>query len=342
MHPKEPRLEELLAGSEPKAARFVTLLLGLIGAALAILGGFNYLVDPFSSYGSPMNLERPRPVRLVKLDRLREADPPPEALILGSSRVRVIAPEGVERSFGLKAFHAGGLKGSPQNWLSVTRYAVDERGYPIRLVILGVDPSSFVDVTSYLQHPANIPELRRHLRFPRYSQFRSWVHLWSPRQTKASMALLMTGSRQIGPDDANPFLVDANGFARHFLPLDAVDITKTAVSLHRAQGVVEREHIDDFEALVRFASARRITIVAYVTPQAPALTRALSRTHYPQTLVATRSILQDAIPKGLILCEVDSLGLQKSDFVDPHHPTLEAGNRILESLHRCAREEGFD
>lgn len=340
MRPAEPRLEDHMAVPEPKASRFLTLLLALIGASLALVGGLNYLVDPYSSYASPLGLERPRPVRLQKLDLLREAAPPPEALILGSSRVRVISPQGVKRSFGLTTFHAGGLKGSPQNWLAVARYAVDDLGYPIRLLILGVDPSSFVDVTNYQQHPANVPELRRNLRHPRLSQFRSWVHLWNPRQTKASLRLLT--SRPAGTEDANPFQLDEEGFARRYLPLNPADITETAVALHRSRGTVEREHVKDFEALVQFAEARGIRIVAYITPEAPGLKRELAATHYPETLRATRAILRKATGKSLVFCEVESLALQRTDFVDPHHPTLEAGARILEALHRCASEEGAD
>ena len=41
---------------------------------------------------SPLKLDRPKPVRFIKLDRLRDAKPAPEALVLGSSRVRVLAP----------------------------------------------------------------------------------------------------------------------------------------------------------------------------------------------------------------------------------------------------------
>lgn len=341
MQPKEPRLEDRLNTSEPGAARFLRLLLALIGLALALLGGFNFLVDPYSSYGSPLGLRRPRPVRLVKLDRLREANPPPEALILGSSRVRVIAPDGVRRLFGARAFHLGGLKSSPQSWLSLTRYAVDELGYPIRLVIVGVDPSSFVDVTSYLQHPATVPELRRHLRHPHYSRFRSLVHLWSPAQTKVSVTMLRHASGGAGLADANRFLVDESGFIRQHVPLDPEAITETAVGLHRSRGVVEREHLKDFEAFVDFAEARGITVVAYVTPEAPGLAHALSVTHHPETLAATRDLLRKASRKGVVFCDVGSLGLEKPDFVDPHHPTMEAGTRILGALHRCASDEGL-
>ncbi|MGK2855850.1 MAG: hypothetical protein ACSLFQ_01455 [Thermoanaerobaculia bacterium] len=342
MRPTEPRLEDHLAASEPKAARFLKLLLVLIGVALALLGGFNYLVDPYSIYGSPLGLQRPRPVRLAKLDLLRAADPPPEALILGSSRVRMLPPVSVKRLFGLQAFHLGGPKSSPQNWLSLTRYAVDDLGYPIRLVIVGVDPSSFVDVTTYLQHPAEVPELRRHLRYPRFSQFRSWAHLWSPAQTKASLAFLSATTRSRGPAEAGAGRWDKDGFVLRSLPLDAGEITETAISLHRSRGVVEGEHLEDFEAFVEFATERRITIVAYVTPETPELARALQGTHFPETKRATREILRKAEGKGLVYCEVESLAFQNEDFVDPHHPTAEAGARLLEALSVCARDEGVD
>jgi hypothetical protein len=342
MHPVEPRLEDHLPVDERKAKRFLSLLVSFIVVALVLLGAFNWLVDPLAMYGSPLELNRLEPVRLAKLELLRDADPPPAALVIGSSRVRLLAPVGVKQLFGTETFHLGGPKSTPQYWLTLTRHAVDDLGYPIRLVILGVDPSSFVDVTNYMRHPADVPELRRHLRHPIYSRFRSLVHVWSPQQTRASLVVLKASGWSLGSAGERPPRWDRRGFVRRLDVLDPDEIARTVIRLHRSSGAVEREHLDDFEAFLDFAEARDIRIVAYVTPEAPSLTRALAATHYPQTLEATRTILIGASSRGLVLCEISSLGLTESDFVDPHHPTLHASTRILGTLQSCAGGKGGD
>lgn len=337
--PPELRLDDALPASESRARRFLRILAGLIAAALVLQGSFNYLVDPFSLYGSPTDLPRMRPVRMVKLEMLQEISSPPEALILGSSRVRMLEPARATRLFGLRTFHMGGPKGSPQNWLAVTRYLVEEQDFPIRLLIIGIDPSTFVDVPNYLHHPVNVPELRRHLRNPLLLRIRSLAHLWSPRQTAASVRTLF---REQAPSGTAPSLWNEDGLVRGFAPLDPVAIRATSLALHRSHGVQEPEHLADFRELLEFARAHDIRIVAYVTPEAPPLRHLLERTHFPATRAELIATLEQAASDRFLLCDVDSLGLTRADFVDPHHPNVQASRRILDSLGECARRQGRD
>ena len=82
------------------------MLLARAGLLLAAVGALNVFVDPFGTHGtdvlSPIVLSSRQP----KLNLYRRASPPPEAVVLGSSRAFDMEPSSVERKIRLPATHS--------------------------------------------------------------------------------------------------------------------------------------------------------------------------------------------------------------------------------------------
>lgn len=90
-------LVSLQPESDAWAGRYVAWLLLLICLFFGLQATLNFLVNPRGHYASPLRDVDPRTVRGVKLDLLAAAVPPPQALILGSSRVRSLPPQQLGR-----------------------------------------------------------------------------------------------------------------------------------------------------------------------------------------------------------------------------------------------------
>ena len=343
--PRRPpaTLDQLLPESDRLGRRFVAVLLGLVALALSIHGGFNALVDPYDIYDSPLPLERAKTIRALKLELLRRTRPAPEALILGSSRVRMLDPARAGRRLGVRFFHAGGPVGGTADWLSFARYAIRDLGYPIRLLLLGVDAPSFSSQPNLWLHPVGHPELRPHLRHPYLTRLRSWVHVWSPEQTAMSWQRLTerTGEEIRRAKERFAGAWSAQGFRRVNPPLDREQIFQGNVELHRSHHEIEPSHRANFEALAELAAEHGVTVISFLTPEAPRLRRRLEQTHYPAARERTEEILRAAADSGVIFCDLEVLRLRTWDFVDPHHLSYRGGLKVLQVLELCAKGRGW-
>ncbi len=340
--PGRVALDDLLPAGGRQGRRFVAGLLALVTAALLVQGGFNALVDPYGFYGSPLTLERQLTVRGLKLRLLRRADRP-QGLILGSSRVRMLDPALAGEGFGMRFFHAGGPVGGVADWLTFSRYATEGLGHPIRLLIVGVDPPSFTSQPSHWLHPVSYRQLRPYLRHPFLTRVRSSIHLLSPDQTRMSLIRLIGRNDDLLRRSRERFVGGwrSDGFRPLNPPLAAEEIFQGNLEVHRSHHEVESEHLADFEALADFAAERDITVISFITPEAPRLRRALGRTRYPAARETTEQILRGARDRGVLFCDVDVLRLGSKDFVDPHHLGYGGGTRILRILRLCARARGW-
>lgn len=340
---RPPTLDDLLPATEGRGRRFVTWLAALVVSALLVQGGFNALVDPYGFYGSPIDIERTTTVRELKLDLLRRASPPPEALILGSSRVRMLDPALAEKRFGVRFFHAGGPVGGVADWLTFTGHAVRDLGYPIRLVIVGADPPSFTSQPNLWLHPVSYRELRPHLRWPLLTWVRSWVNLLSPEQTSLSWKRLTVQTdesvRRTRLGFAQPWRRD--GFRPFNPPLDAEEIFQGNLEAYKSHHPIDPGHRADFEALADFAAEHGITVVSFITPEAPRLRQALAGSRFGDHKEKVEAVLRGAADRGVIFCDVDVLRLRTEDFVDPHHMSYRGGSRVLRILEICAKTRGW-
>lgn len=113
----------------------------LVGTALLVgaIMLLNGLVDPYARYGtgllSPL-VEQPRRDKYVLL---RDLTPPPEIVLLGSSRAMPLRPALIETLTGRTAFNAGVSRAMPLDYDVFARYALEGLERPPEQIVVCVD-----------------------------------------------------------------------------------------------------------------------------------------------------------------------------------------------------------
>lgn len=166
----------------------VTFLVFLIAVA-----ALNITVDPFGIFGiglyPPITDNRYLHMRVV----LEECEPPPECLIIGSSRVECLDEDRVTELTGYKCVNCWGPGATPEIYTATLRMALEEFGFPIRLVIVGAEPGILLGENKGVH-----PQARILLSFQRYlSKIPEWsvcyemvCRVFSWENTLASVAVI--------------------------------------------------------------------------------------------------------------------------------------------------------
>ncbi|MBC8548954.1 MAG: DUF1574 family protein [Candidatus Brocadiales bacterium] len=103
---------------------------------MSFLAFFNYLIDPYGSFGTDILNVNPVDSRSEILNKLDSADPQLQTLLFGSSRSLLF-----KHFPGLNvALYAGAI----EDHYSILRYAVDDLQYPIKAVVLVLEPDLMV------------------------------------------------------------------------------------------------------------------------------------------------------------------------------------------------------
>ena len=115
-------------------------LLGRAGLLLALIAALNVLVDPFGAHGTnvfdPIVVSSRRP----KLHLYRRASPPPEAVVLGSSRSFDMDPTTIERVTGRRAFNAAVQAAVPRDYEDFAGCFEQAGRFPSLLIVgLGIE-----------------------------------------------------------------------------------------------------------------------------------------------------------------------------------------------------------
>ena len=129
-----------------------TAVLGLFSIAVLNLvvnpdGIFPLHIMPQLSWGG----------RPLKAEMLKKVASPPQALILGSSRVMALPPAEVERATGLRTFNAGVEVAKAEDFYVMLRYAIEATHLRPKLLLLGCDVEAFHNQEPphyYLQQPS--------------------------------------------------------------------------------------------------------------------------------------------------------------------------------------------
>ena len=127
--------------------QFTATLAIVCVVTIVLVAALNYVVDPFDLYGisvvEPYQFNRYE----RKLELFRAYQPPPQALIIGDSRVESFDPELVEELTGLRCFNWAQPSARADTVLATLKIAVDEENAPIEMIIISTDPMLF--------HPSN-------------------------------------------------------------------------------------------------------------------------------------------------------------------------------------------
>lgn len=356
-----PALENSVPASREKGRRHFIWVTSLLVFLLALQASFNYLVNPVATFRSNRGLGPQINQRRIKVDLLRDFAPPPEILILGSSRVRNIDPELVGRTFGANAFNAGVQNGGPRDWFAFARYSVRELDCPLRLVMVGVDPDNFLRDTVAYNHAVYVTELRNQLPHP----WRDWLEtrkeLVSPYLTEKSWQVLVNRFQgKNAPKTAGAKLKRLHRDLLHppppgkkltpradgYFPEDSFGQgQKIKVSLGKAfswNTPFNPEAVEYWEALAALAAERHFTLIAFVIPMSPRLEDHLDLVAptYRSRLRDARRFLRKAGSANVVVCEIDSALLNFDDYSDLYHPGRASSESIIRQVYDCARKAG--
>lgn len=278
--------------------RFLALLLG----ALAAIAALNFLVDPQGMYATRLLPPLTWNTRPAKAELLARAQPKPEALLLGSSRLMTIAPNEVERATGLRTFNAAVNAAYTEDYYALLRYAVEQAGVRPKLVLIGVDVESFHDhepPNEYLLQPNALGAyLERGER--QGAAWQRFTNLFSLYQTKLSFVSLYDrlGGKKINAVDFRPDgSLAQDPWARQKaagnfdLPARIRRTTEEYKPRYQRYTALSRERLDYLADAVRYARARGARVVMFATPAHPQLTAALAEHGYEERARQARAAM---------------------------------------------------
>jgi hypothetical protein len=313
-------------------------LLGFVLLGVLLLAGFNYTINPFGIYPPKFYDPIVLTSRREKVRLYAAYNPPPEVVILGTSRSFTMPPAYIEELTGASAFNASFHGGQTRDFLAFTRYMV-ERGHPPELVILPLSPESF----SFEDPPAPEPEepLRDYIEETNSIQreLDKIYALFGITQTNASFELLRVEARgrgvphyEFGPD----------GQAKFNIPYPLDEMVK--IYLEGPWDVAfwqDRELIpigvSNFEEFLRLCEQNRIAVIGYMPPFHPdAVALYNSSSDFP-ALKAELGALAEGWEREYKFTfhdfsELDSFGGTAWMFHDAVHPTAEASRLMLDIM----------
>jgi len=314
---------------------FVRRFLGLLLCVLLLTAALNYLVNPESIYSTellPPLTWNTRPDKAALMDR---AQPHPQALVLGSSRIMKIEPAMVESLSGLPAFNAGVNTAMAEDYYVLVRYAAERARLPLKLVIIGVDVDAFHDhepINDYLLQPNALGSFLQKGE-ARHAAWKRFTSLFNGYQTKLSLISLWDSL--IARRKPN-YHFEADGYL-HFDQYEAERASgkydldgKIAITvgqyLRRYQGYSRpsAERLDYFDKTLQYCRDHGIRVVVFLTPTHPRVVAALQPRGYAQrrqeVLAAVSALCARHGVPFRDFSTLDTFDGLPSDFFDGVHP----------------------
>ena len=281
--PPSPALDTL--DDDRASRRFSQIVLGVLGAGLAISLGFALVVDPLRTFGTGRVPSVLTSEHYSKPRAFLRLDPPAQAIVLGSSKVMKLAPSCLRELAGVPAFNFGLSSSHVEDWVAAYRFARAEGRAPLRELVIGVDVDAFDN------HAEPDARLLSSVYLRRYLDDR-WHLSW----TVASRALFGWQALRFGLssltyhfvpsarpearmrfDDQGFVIYDAWERALNNGTLDRVPLfAAVAAKLHgklagKGFDALSPERVALFKDLVHSAHADGITVDVFVPPFHPEL-----------------------------------------------------------------------
>jgi hypothetical protein len=348
------------ATDKPLTSRlFPTVYLGsflavlLFAIVINILGnGTNLLPSP----GFPSDSDRAWKAR--RLEALVRSGSPPQAIILGSSRVTGFEPQYIERITGRPCFNCGVSVGCPVDYLAQFRFLLSLGTKP-QLLIIGVDELAFGDHRendAYDMQLVTHPGLFRQVPLPeKLSIVGRALKTITVQSTRKSLANLKSKVLDSGPEDedtsANYF---ADGLSRHFLGNDgparrerlAAGIDEKvkfwSASLDQSWKIErmrpQAPKVRYFKELLALAHEHGVQVFVALLPVQPEYERRVFTPRLYEIRQELNTLLRDTCrafgDEYQDLSSLESFGGDAEDFIDGTHPTTKNTRRMIDVLLR--------
>lgn len=291
------------AGSESAWRSFLSRFLLTVVLALICIGSLNYFVNPEGLYGThlvPQILWGARPQKAVML---KSVQPPPEALIMGSSRVMTILPAEVQAATGLRTFNAGVDSAKAEDFYILLRYAVEQAHLRPKLLILGCDVEVFHNhepVHYYLQQPSLLASFLWHSESQHW-RWQTFTKLLSHQETQLAVESLYKSVRRkttpFSHAEADGHVVDdewerERAAGRQDLQREIrFTIDRFRPRYDDYTGLSE-ERLAYFDATLHYAHDHGIQTIVFLTPTRPAVEEGLRQHGYEERKQEVTAALQ--------------------------------------------------
>jgi len=301
------------------------------------------IVDPYGFFG--LRLVEPLVLtnRSEKLASFRAMTPPPQAVILGSSRVFLMDPDRIEKITGLKTFNASVSFGRPEDHLAMTRYIVEELGIDLKLIIVGVNVGELNHDPIDPQTITNL-DLNRYLPISKKEQVITVLKVlkerFNARMVRDIFVALFFRARGY-PEEMVTFLPNGVQQVDRNAPPN-VERTKISVPAALQLFAGENELSDSrkkfLAELISFAENQGIKIRVIILPIAPVAIKELEEsTKYSDLRLSLLEFMMEQRESHQNLRFFDATNLQtyKGDplgFNDATHPSSVNIDRITDAL----------
>jgi len=313
---------------------FVRTFLCSMLCALAAVAVLNYVVNPDGTYRSRVVPQLLWGARGQKLSLLATANPAPQALILGSSRIMNLAPTDLQKATGLVAFNAGVDVARPEDFYVLLRYAVERLHLHPRLIVIGVDVEAFHNHEPphyYLQQPTELtPYLwtqpNPHWRWAKFTK------LFTYDETRSSLTALYkvtTGhADQLERTDSDG-LTHCDGWSRQMadgnreLGESIRDTISRFAPRYDDYTALSRERLDYLRATLDFAHQSGSQTVIFLTPTHPLVEAGLQPHGYAsrkaEVIAAVQSISDQTKTPFYDFSSPREFGGEITHFIDGVH-----------------------
>jgi len=175
-----------------RQSTFWKIVSGTFLVLFLLVGGLNFIVDPFAIYGTSLFPAITFNKYQNKLFLLRHFQPPPGALIIGSSRVQSIDPDDVRELTGLDTFNWEVPAAKAETIYSCLRIALEDFDIPVKMVIVGIEPEVFHPTRELSPQVLQVAAYTKY--FPEQSTNAAWQdkfqRLFTINQTIRSITVL--------------------------------------------------------------------------------------------------------------------------------------------------------
>ena len=337
------------ASSQPVSAstasrRFCVQCLAMCALGFAAIATLNFVVNPYAQY--PTRLFRPlvQTSRSQKVEILKRLSPPPEGLVLGSSRVLKLEPDYLESKTGIRFCNVGVNYGKVEDYLAMLRLYEETYGRSPRMVVIGLDIHGFSDSiptdARLLSNPllsAQVPDV-----IPFADRFHRWEELLSWQQTKMSLKSL----RSRGADDAAPIksfrddgLIVYHQREQQIAEGDydfegALDYNRNEYKhLFLGYDQLSLKRAETFFKIADYCRRNRSQLAVFLTPLHPRLQQHLveSTSFSSRKKQVTEFVRSQAMHHGFAFVDLSTVSAFDGDeqaFVDGIHP-LEPNTRLM-------------
>jgi hypothetical protein len=330
------------------ARGFARLFAGLVAFWIVGQASFNWLVNPWGLYRTKLFEARVTDERHQKTALMHQMQPPPNMLIVGSSRMMRVNPMLIAERTGLRPFNAAIPGAYPIDFYVMYRFATEELHAPLEQLLVGVDPLIFFGGEGSYRKIENNAELRRLLPSPSglSSDIGQLSLLVSPAQSKDGLKSLLHLLRPARRENTLWRVFEPDGWqSRNYQDAkrEAGKWDQTAIVEKQLKGWYMNPKkaptpatFTDLEALLARAAEQGVRTTVVATP-----TSARVKEHWRDTGFADQErqirarLAEIAGRHGARFADyssVENYGGDPNEFYDTIHPTAVNTRLIVEAL----------